>query len=236
MKSYKEINEELTLSKELKQETIQKMTASRKHGVIFKYAFVASCLLIGVISSSYFALYDSNEKSDNSHNVFNLKDYISTGVNNEIGSGSLSIAGRVDPISETFKEQIKYITPEESKLVYPQGYDTMVEYGQYVYEDEYINIGPYPVVNYYGGKDDEYKIYFTITHEKMPLCMRRVPRNDENLQSYMNYRLSITHKEDENGNDLYWFVAYRDDYYIEGTAFVEQPEDFENFLRSFLLP
>ncbi|MGX8851360.1 hypothetical protein [Amedibacillus sp. YH-ame10] len=245
MKTYKQINEELEIPEELILKTVQamstKQTTTRRIGMRYATACVMLCLCVGIgVLYSFYKPNESipvvEEKSPVVEAPFNLNAYVKeeTFSIEEVAKTSGDISGIVEPMNEEVRNQMVQIAPTLEQLHIPTGFTSNINYMQYWNDEK--TIGPYANLTYHFEKGTQEAIDVFYQDERMPRCIPYDIENDDSVEQYKGYKLTINKRyEEESGNTLYWVHAYRKGYIIQMNARIQNEEEFSKFLESFLI-
>ena len=241
LKTYKEINEEIEVSEELKQKTISLMTshkAPRKYRIL-RYATCCIVVILSIVGVTKFQqqkvepskLAVDKQEEDN----FRIDDYTYEGNYRKTGNADAmsDIAGEVLAMNQELRKEIKGHIPELTQLDIPSQFQSTVLYNQYEYHTEEEMIGPYAVVSYQIIKNENEYIYVYVQDDRIGVCMPL--ENVEKLPTYKDYHLSIVRNISDNGDFIYCVDAYHDGYTIHMNAALKDEKSFVRFLKSFLI-
>lgn len=238
MKTYKEINEKITVPKDIRNAAVDKMIHKPKLNYTKAVLRFACVLLIAfgalqVMNSGPASPSKQTSKQPAvNRKEFRINDYL---VSKQMESSPSKIVGIVSDLDteEMDREMLKTVQddfPTMEQLNIPDGFESKLFYRKFKH-DENSKQG-YPMIDYYAEKD-KYTLTLNIQDNHIPQCVVR-EGGDSYLKGYKGYQIAVVEGTDQEGNKLFWTYGTYKNYNIEIYAMVEQADDFEQFMQSFL--
>lgn len=241
MKTYKEINEKITVPKEVRNATVDKMIYKQKPNYVKVILSLACVLLIALGTLQVMKMVQSSSpKMDTGqtavkHKQFHIKDYL---VPKQDEVSTSKIFGMIsdldtDPMGQEMLETIQNDFPTVEHLIVPKGFESKLFYRQFKRGENYEKLEKgYPLIDYYAEKGD-YTLTLRIQDNHIPQCVIR-DGGEPYLKGYKGYQIAVSEGTDQEGNKLFWAYGTYKNYDIEIYAMVERAADFEQFMQSFL--
>ena len=232
MNSYKKINEEIRVSEELKQQTMQQMTRSQKTRFPVKRIGLVTCailvLMLGIpgllhkhqdVQIKKTAEREESEHEKRMGTLVSFDEYLMDQDEGKTGNADITIT--LEPMKE--KEQSRYEEelPKIEELIVPE----YLKQEETIYQTWTGNQKVYPYITYlFQGRNDA-MLRVVIQDERIPQCTPF-----ETGKSFGDYQLSIKAR----GEDNWHVLAKKNTMIYEITADGITKEELYAFLQSFL--